>query len=296
MRHRHYEVYGLGILSEIDLALPQRTFSSADVTISRGEELDDVPHASSVASEGPAVVMTIAGVGRYRIIGGNLIEVATTAKTDARELSLFLLGSAFGVLLQQRGVLALHANATSDGRSAVAVAGRSGAGKSTLAAELCDAGMTLLSDDVCAIEMVGDKAVALPGTARLRLWANAIERLGWATAHARKVSPRVDKFEFRASDSAMNAMPLSAIYVLEECDTEIAPGFQRLIGSDAVSALMHNSYRGDLLTVSGGRVRHFDQCIAVARTVPIIKWRRWWGTQHSATNLATFLEHVRGIA
>lgn len=295
MKRHHYELYGLRINSEIGLALPESERVPPDVVISNGPRLGDPPLSSTIESEGPAVTMSIAGVGCYRIWAGKRIEVSTAASTDPAERSLFLLGSAFGVLLQQRGILALHANATSDGKRAVAVAGVSGAGKSTFAAQLLDAGMTLLSDDVCAIKMAGEHAFALPGISRMRLWADASERLGWSSAGAARVSPRIDKFEFKASKAVVGAVPLAGIYVLERVEAESDAGFHRLVGADAMAALMLNSYRGDLLGLSGGQVAHFQRCIEVAKTVPVFKWRRPWGTHHAAANLARFLEQIHAL-
>ena len=64
---------------------------------------------------------------------------------------LFLLGSAMGALLHQRGLLPLHTNAVEVGGRAFAFMGKSGAGKSTLAAWFHDRGFRIVADDVCVV-------------------------------------------------------------------------------------------------------------------------------------------------
>ena len=73
-------------------------------------------------------------------------------------IRLYLLGSAMGVLLHQRGLLPLHANAVEIDGKAFAFMGASGSGKSTLAAWFHDHGYRIIADDVCAVrfETEGD--------------------------------------------------------------------------------------------------------------------------------------------
>ena len=295
-----YSLYGLELASELELALPPglRAAQPAEASIARGAPLARLPATSGVASADGIVTMTIAGVACYRIGQGRSIEVCAHPRSDPDELALFLLGSAFGVLLQQRGVLALHANALSDpardGCDAIAVAGRSGSGKSTLAARLCAHGMKLLSDDVCAIGFAHGGAIAQPGVARFRLWGEALDRLGWDRP-ARQVSHRIDKWEVGAARHLAGPTPLRAIYALETVADEAGVGGEAISGADAVAALMANSYRGDLLELSGNRAWHFEQCLRLARTVPIFRWRRRWGHEHGEADTAALLAHARGL-
>ena len=82
---------------------------------------------------------------------GNQIVIDAAPDATDRNVRLFLLGSALGALLHQRGLLPLHANAIDLGGGAVAFSGHSGAGKSTIAAWFHDRGHRILADDVCVV-------------------------------------------------------------------------------------------------------------------------------------------------
>ncbi|MGH7881159.1 MAG: hypothetical protein ACREQD_16915, partial [Candidatus Binataceae bacterium] len=91
-----------------------------------GDDAGNIPPARSPAGALPD----------YR---GRDVAVETEPGSTDRDAAGFVLGAAFGILLYQRGALAVHGAAvTKDGR-AVAICGASGAGKSTLAAALCRA-------------------------------------------------------------------------------------------------------------------------------------------------------------
>ena len=125
--------------------------------------------------EGGALLV-VDKTARYFVADGSRIVVQPEEGASSRNVRLFLLGSAFGLLLHQRGLLPLHANAVEiDGR-AVAFAGGPGAGKSTLAAWFSDRGFALIADDVAVIDFEGKTPIIQPGLPRLRLWERAIER------------------------------------------------------------------------------------------------------------------------
>jgi len=72
------------------------------------------------------------------------------------DVRLFLLGSAIGALMHQRGLLVLHGSTVKVGDECVVFLGSSGVGKSTLATQLRHRGYACLGDDVCAISIGED--------------------------------------------------------------------------------------------------------------------------------------------
>lgn len=140
-------------------------------------------------------------------------------------MRLFLLGSAFGALLHQRGLLPLHANAVEiDGR-AFAFMGPSGAGKSTLAAWFHRQGDSVIADDVCVVGFGGDgRSFAAPGLPRLRLWAEALELMGGDSANYDRSyvgnDALTEKFDVPMGEvaTARSNIELGALYLLNRGD------------------------------------------------------------------------------
>jgi len=205
---------------------------------------------------------------RFAVRDGREILIDAPSGTPERNIRLFLLGSAMGVLLHQRGLLPLHANAVAVGGSAIAVAGAQGAGKSTLAAWLHRHGHSLLGDDVVAIDMEGELPFAYPGVPRFRLWREAIEHLGLHRDGLERsyVGEALDKWDVPADGQAQDGLPLRAIYVLEDGpDTAIQP----LGGGAAVEALFAHTYRGGQVAALGLSRPHWEKVMALARAVPV---------------------------
>ena len=175
-----YKVYGLSVRSELELPElhDDEQPGDADVDIRVGT----VPPADEDGlSLGPdGAVLRINGIATYLMRAGREIIVHSSPGASDRNVRLYLLGSAMGILLHQKGLLPLHANAIEiDGR-AVAFMGETGAGKSTLAAWLHDAGHRVIADDVCVLGIDGERerVGVHPGMPRIRLWKDALERSG----------------------------------------------------------------------------------------------------------------------
>jgi hypothetical protein len=278
-----YSAFGLIFRSEFPFG---KSFSqvhsarAADVEIRLARI--DVPEAPatgySVASAG--TLLTVPKVGRFLIRSGNEILVDPEPAAPERNVRIFLLGSAIGALLHQRGLLPLHANAIDLGGRAVAFSGHSGAGKSTIAAWFHDRGHPILADDVCVIGFdEAGRALAYPGIPRLRLWREALEASGRdADAYDRSFDD-MDKFDVpTASAHRLNPIPLAAIYLLRKAEEESGdPAIERLSGVDAVDTLMSNTYRGGYLKTIGRTGEHLAACLRIVRAVPVFRARRLWG-------------------
>ena len=131
----HYHLFGLRLQSE--LVLPElhrnRHAVEPDVRIELGPPADVGGLQNEFSTTDDGACLSIADIGRYSISSSRiLVEPASGA--HLRNVRLYLLGSAMGILLHQRGLLPLHANAIEiDGR-AFALHRTIRAGKSTLAA------------------------------------------------------------------------------------------------------------------------------------------------------------------
>lgn len=292
-----YDVFGLRIRSEIELPelFPAHGDGKADVTISLGA----VPDAEEGAWPGTvdgSLLLAVADVARYAVTGGNSIVVDPLAGVPERNVKLFLLGSVFGALLIQRGLLPLHANAVEIGGRAVAFMGPSGEGKSTLAAWLHDRGHRIIADDVCVIGFGGDgRAYVAPGLPRLRLWADALERSGRETRNYERSyvgeAEEEEKFDVPLGEArtARSRLPLAGLYLLDR-GTEFS--IDRLQGVEATDVVFSNTYRGGFIIPSNAQREHWSSCVRLVRSVPVSRFTRIWSLDRMDDQYSRLLEHV----
>jgi len=290
-----YQVFGLRIQSEIPLPelFPADWEGPPDVTIRHGI----VPLSglsSGIEAQGAALILSVPDVGRFRIEAGREIIADPDPGTPERNFRLFLLGSAFGALLHQRGLLPLHANAIEiDGR-AVAFLGESGAGKSTLAAWFLDHGHRVVADDVTVVGFEAGQAIAVPGLPRLRLWSDALR----ATGRDSRVYPRsyrghveIDKFDvaIERRTAVCEPMPLAAIYLL---DGIARFEFTGLSGVEAAEMLFAHTYRGSFLSAARTHRAHWMSCMRLAGGTPMFKLSRVREFDRLEEQCAGILAHV----
>jgi hypothetical protein len=243
--------------------------------------IDNAASSGAAYQAAPGVLLLkVPNVGRYLVRDGREIIVQPEQKATPSEVRIFLMGSVFGALLHQKGVLPLHASCVRVGDGCVAFAGVSGAGKSTLAAFLEQRGYTILGDDICPVRVYpGPGAVAFPGFPRLKLWAEALNALGLEPSKFRKPRSEIEKFELTARDQiAEPFVPLRRLYVLcETRDQERDPrGIEPVEGPARLRALLANTYRFRYLRGFGQKPEHLRTCAAALKSISVLRlWRPW---------------------
>jgi hypothetical protein len=282
-----YRLFGLAVRSELELPeIPPQPFEGEpDVAIRRGK------------GDGGSLI-TIDGIAEFNVSDGANIWVWTSPGASPRNVRLYLLGSAMGLLIHQRGLLPLHANAVELDGKAIAFIGPSGSGKSTLAAWFHDNGYRVLADDVCVVRFgVEDAPSVCPGLPRLRLWKEALEASGRDARHfARSYAgdDEWDKFDvpLEHAGAAHASTPLAAIYLLAEGD---GGRVERLSGVEAAEALFANTYRGRFVAEAGNPKIHWESCVRLVRSTPIFRATRRWGLQWLEEGTRRLLEHVGSL-
>jgi hypothetical protein len=208
-------------------------------------------------------LLRIPGIARFLLTGGRAIAFEPENGTPLEDVTIFLIGSAFGVLLHQRGHIVMHASAVLVGGKAAMFCGASGAGKSTTAAALVQRGFPLLTDDICAVSFSSDGVpFVYPDGRQLKLWAHAIDRL--RLARGEPVRHRLEKFYVAPEQSLGEARPLGAVYVLREARPPVMSGIERPNVVDAALLLRRNAYRPQLVSRMGRRADYFFAATAIA--------------------------------
>jgi hypothetical protein len=296
-----YRLFGLRLRSAI--ALPELEPVLCDDADAVQIRLGRVPRTTDgaathwLAQTTSGAVLTVAGVGRFCIRDGAEIIVDPDPAASARNVRLYLLGSAMGALLHQRHMLPLHANAVVLDAGAVAFLGASGAGKSTLAAAFHDRSRHVLSDDVCVVTEAGQGVLAEPGVPRVRLWRDAVERSGRTIDAYERAFDSLDKYTV-GLDQARNsgAVRLRAVYLLTRIDDGDGTAIRRLEGVEAIKALMENTYRGGFIPFVGDSRSHFEKCVRISQHVPIFCLVRPWDSARIGETILKVEEHLGAMA
>jgi hypothetical protein len=225
----HYRAFELNWCS-LDLAIPELPTCSEAALAGGGPriaiepeqpqgwpELPPGPHDTPFLQMARGDLrLTVEGIGRFRITNGERIAwQRADAGVSDQDIRTFLLGSAVGALLIQRGMLVLHGNALEKDGQAIVCLGHSGAGKSTLAYALMQQGWRLLADDLVAVNGEG---MVLPGIPRIKLWHDAAKAFELDPATLLPIREGMNKYLLmgEALQRAPQAAALQAVYLIHQ--------------------------------------------------------------------------------
>lgn len=290
-----YSCYGLTLDSEI--ALPELAAQplppgadAADLVVRVGAVADPSPSATLLPLglwvDGERIGIDVPDVGRYACEDGSRITVAPLPDADRDAVRLFLLGSALGALMTQRGHLVLHGNAFRVGDACAVVLGHSGAGKSTLAAEMHRRGYDVLSDDVVPVDAEGR---ALAGWPRVKLWQDALDRLGVDSTDLPRVRGAHPKFHLPLDRPVLAPLPVRWVYTLDRYD-----GPLRLVpvtGAAVFTSLHEHAYRKEIL-VGALRQTHLARSAVLAATARVARLDRPRGVDSVAASADLLLADI----
>jgi hypothetical protein len=297
----HYSCFDFRLRSTIpldELTPASDTGVCPVVSVSVGsvpEILPDAPPARfGIQAAGGEVLLTVSGTARYLVRGGREIVVDPSPGGSERDVRLFLLGSALGILSHQRGLLPLHANAVVADGGAYAFGGHSGAGKSTLAAHFAREGYEILCDDVCAISFADDGTpLAWPGLPRLKLWGDAAQAFGHDSAALDRAIEGLDKYHVPLAEAGgTRAVPFRRLYLLERTDQGEDRAISRLQGQRAMAMVMEHTYRNGYLGPMGLAAQHFRLCARLLRRAEVYEARRDWGYDVFGREAEVFERHI----
>jgi hypothetical protein len=272
------KAYGLTIRSSFPFPelLPAPADAVVDVTIDRGPVEPAQPQLSEPALSfwaGPAQAkLTYNGVGTFHVADGTRMTIDVAPGVEEREIRFFALGPAMSMLLHQRELLPLHANAVNVNGVGVLFMGFSGRGKSTTAAALCARGHQLIADDISPVQWTNAGPVVLPGWPHMRLLPQSMTAVGGDTSGP-TLHARSDKFAWHARHFATAPVPLGRIYLIADGDRiEVEP----LRPSEAFGQLVAGTYpvAARLMQFDGGTAGHFRRCVAAASRATVAWLRR----------------------
>lgn len=303
-RRYFYRIYGLNLASAIELPeLPELLDADASpkIAVTVGlASLDETlagmtADGSYLQVSGDRCQFNVKGIARYRIEQGQRILVDPAPGAAPGDVRLFLIGSAFGALLHQRGCLPLHVSSVATPNGVWTFTGDSGAGKSTLAASLhFHFDWPLLSDDVGVIG-AGDQGEPLfhSGPPHLKLWQDAVAHFEIDPSGLIRDQTRLNKFHLPlARGSETEPQRLRAVVVLERANDDEPPSLTEIKGIAAFQAVAGSVYRPEMAQRVGDRNLLFRQCAALARQIAVYRYRRPWSLATIYDSLQPVLKRV----
>jgi hypothetical protein len=282
MASRHYyRVFGLNIVSEFELPelIPNNPTEHPDVRILVGETPRVLSKAVVVRPclqiAPQSLLLQVKIAADYWVQNGDTIILNPVPDAPPENVRLFLLGSAFGALLHQRGFLPIHGSALIYQQQAFILTGVTGAGKSTLAAALVNKGCRLLTDDVAAIAFESDgKPLVQPAYPQQKLWIDTADAMKLPAGRLLRVVAGKDKFCFSAVDRYHERPEtVTAVFQLikPEEGTTAKIGFTSVRGMEKISIINSNVYRPFFAKGLGLYNELLKRCFRLAEKVKIAR-------------------------
>ncbi len=279
-----YQAFNLKILSE-NLILPElyalKNRGQHDIIIKEGK-IDFKYKSHSNQYNTPflnflpnKLMLKVNNICSFSIEDGNSIFWEKYDESiQGDDIRTFLLGSAIGALLIQKGFTMFHGNALEKNDKAVVCLGHSGAGKSTIAYSLMQQGWNLISDDLVAINNDGQ---ILPGIPRIKLWKDAALDFELDVNKLKPVRNNLNKYLINGDKivSVKKQIPLHAFYLIERNEnissfSEIEP---EIIKSEKISflKLKNHLYRPRFVKGLGKEKELFFKLVNLQDKVPVIR-------------------------
>ena len=274
-----YKVFGLTINSELECPELQVSSGNVDVDILFGLAPDtlDNPTFSGVRFQTKVgeFLLHVDNVAKYYVTDGDQIIIDAYPNAEAGDIRLFLLGSAFGALIHQRGLLPIHGSAINIDGTAFIFSGHSGAGKSTIAAAFYHRGYSILSDDVCVLSISTEgKPLLNPGYPQMKLWADSIQKLGGQPSQYPTVRKKIEKHNIPVTSGfSEDPIPLKKVFVVSSLNVDKL-AVEEVKGIEKFILLKNHTYRFNFIAGNQMRAAHFSYLDSIAKQIEVFKISR----------------------
>ena len=218
--------------------------------------------------------LRIPGVALYQVYAPtNTIYIdPDRALTNPALIQTWLYGTVLAYLLQYHDYFVLHGSAIVRDNKAIVFTGCSGAGKSTLAMAMSLRGCPVITDDVIAIRYDEEKKLKIiPSKGPIKLWVDALEKLGRKADGLPPVLNKPGKFALPVEVIEMEPIPIAKVYELNHSDQQNDILLTEVKGMDAFSLLIKNTYRYSMLKPLGKLGLHLMQMNQLVQSISSFK-------------------------
>lgn len=263
-----YKAFGICFLSEFEIPELILTHEKSDVNIRLGKTPANLNKEAKRGVKFQATknefLLEVDQIAKYYVKDGNEIVVEPYTKPN-EEVRLFLLGSAFGALFLQRGLLPIHGSAVKFGNSASIFTGLSGVGKSTIASYFAQNNFQVLADDISVLR---EDLKVYAGFPKMKLWKDVLKAMHIETEGLLKIRPELEKFHIPISNYFYaEPLPLNRVFILNSKNSK---GFEaeELTGIRKFNAIKNHTYRFRFVQ---GLEQHVDHFKILNNLLPNIK-------------------------
>ncbi|MFO7829388.1 MAG: hypothetical protein R6V23_12250 [Bacteroidales bacterium] len=239
-----YTAFGLNFISDFEIPELIKTENAPDVQIKTGQTPEQINHIIKKGVRYQAgkdeFLLETDQIAKFYIKNGNEIIVEPYKKEVDKEVRLFLLGSAFGALFLQRGLLPIHGSAIKFGQSTSIFTGLSGVGKSSIAAYFVQNGYQMLADD---ISVINENLMTEPGFPNMKIWKDVLEKLGIPSDSLSAIRADIQKYKYAVDKNfCTQPLPVKNIFIINPKNT---PGYEseELFGIEKFNAIKNNTFR-----------------------------------------------------
>jgi hypothetical protein len=271
IKNKKYKIFGMIVESEIPCVELEPSTGEPEVFIRIGKIPAGFQNTGSIRDQ---FFLPVKDVADFLITGGREIIIEPHQDVHEEVIRTYLLGSAFGALIHQRGLLPLHGSAITKGDFAIMISGGSGTGKSTLANAFINKDYLMLTDDVCVITLDHNLPFVHPGYPQMKLWKNTTDFFDIDVKKLRKIHPEADKYAVPVgSHYFYRSVPLKFMFILDE-NKNASLEIIKLKGIEKFDAIMNNIYRTHFISQMNIQESNFKTVSAVAGQIEVFSISR----------------------
>lgn len=196
---------------------------------------------------------------------GNKILINPSTGFEENFLRLILLGFAIPILLHQRGILSLHANAVNMNGRAIGLLGPMGIGKSTTSLLLDKMGYKIISDDILRVNDNDTIISVFSGSSMMKIWPDVIRSINEDPETYPQISSYTKKRFYHINNFYQGTYPLHAIYSIKEANNTF---IEEMSPHQSVMELV-KATNWAIMFDKGELYNNLKRCTLIAQKVPI---------------------------
>lgn len=281
VREHFYSIYGLKVKSELKInelvPLKDISLGEYDVEVKVGqiptERLEKIPQDRYFFGEKDNFIFSVSDVANYYISEGNKVTIEPFIDICEQPVKTFLLGTSFGMLLQERNTVAIHGGTIVINNKAIIITGDQGAGKSTLVNGFRHRGFGFMADDVSVTGIDENNNIVVKSAyPQQKVCKDAMIKMGYDLNGFRLIDEGRQKYVVPVKETFRHEdLNLGAIFYITKDSNNEEVKLEEIKGTEKLNIIMNNIYRIEFLRLIGMESEYFKKCLDMAKKIPVFK-------------------------